>query len=119
MGVLESSRLNVYKTVVSARFELNYEHDGTIWGPLIWATLTNHIPLAMYLLDHGADVNRDLPNRVCRPLAKEAEKNGVDMSELFIKHGAQIDRTGALIVAAQHGNFEAVRCLVSHGATPT
>lgn len=116
IGVLESSRLSIYKTVVAAGFELNYDHDGTIGGPLIWATLTNHIPLAIYLLDHGADVNRDFQNRVYRPLAKAAEKNSVAMIELLITYGAQIDRSGALIVAAENGNLEAVRCLVSHGA---
>ncbi|KAF6237775.1 hypothetical protein HO173_003976 [Letharia columbiana] len=116
IGVLESSRLNVYQKVIAAGFDLNYDHDGTIGGPLIWATLTNHIPLATYLLDHGADVNRDLQNRVYRPLAKAAEKNSVAMIELFIRYGAQMDRSGALIVAAEHGNLEAVRCLVSHGA---
>lgn len=116
IGVLESNRINVYRTVIPAGFEINYEHDGTIGGPLIWATLTNHLPLATYLLDHGADVNRDRQNGVYMPLAKAAERNSIAMLELFIRYGAQIDRSGALIVASEHGNLEAVRSLVSHGA---
>ena len=116
IGVLESSRINIYKTVIARGFELNYDHDGTIGGLLIWATLMNHVPLATYLLHLGADVNRDLRTGVYRPLAKAAEKNSVPMMELFITYGAQMDRSGALIVAAEHGNLEAVRCLVFHGA---
>ena len=116
MGVLESNRLNVYKTILAAGFEINYNHDGTIGGPLIWATLTNHLLLAEYLLDNGADVNRDRQFGVYTPLSTAAQKNNVAMLELFIRHGAQIDRSGALIVAAGHGNLEAVRCLVSYGA---
>ncbi len=116
IGVLESNRINVYKTVIAGGFEIDYDHDGTIGGPLIWATLTDHIPLATFLLNHGADVNRDLHSRVHRPLAKAAEKNSVAMMELFISHGAQMDRSGALIVAAEHGNLEATQYLVSHGA---
>lgn len=116
MGLLQSGRPATYKAAISAGFDLNYNHDGTIGGPLIWATLTNHIPLATFLLDHGADVNRDVQNYVYRPLAKAAENNNVAMIELFLGHGAQIDRSGALIVAAEHGKLEAVRCLVSHGA---
>ena len=116
MGVLESNRLNVYKTVIAAGFEINYNHDGMIGGPLIWATLTNHLLLAEYLLDNGADVNRDRQFGVYTPLSTAAQKNNIAMLELFIRHGAQIDRSGALIVAAGHGNLEAVRCLVSHGA---
>ena len=115
-GVLESNRLNVYRTVVAAGLDINYDHDGTIGGPLIWATLTNHLPLATYLLDHGADVNRDRQNHVYTPLAKAAQRNSVAMLGLFIKHGASIDGSGALIVAAEHGSLEAVRYLVSRGA---
>lgn len=115
-GVLDSNRLNVYKTVIAAGFEINYNHDGTIGGPLIWATLTNHLVLAEYLLDHGADVNSDRQFGVYTPLSTAAQKNNIAMLELFIRHGAQIDRSGALIVAAGHGNLEAVRCLVYYGA---
>lgn len=116
MGVLQSNCINIYKMVIAGGFNVNYDHDGTIGGPLIWATLTNHIPLAMYLLDEGADVNRDLQNHVYRPLAKAAEKNSVPMIELFTRYGAQMDRSGALIVAAEHGNLDAVQCLFSCGA---
>lgn len=116
MGLLESGHLNVYKTVVAAGFEINYKHDGITGGPLIWATMRNHIPLATYLLNHGAEVNRDVRNHVYKPLAKAAQRNSVEMMELLITYGAEIDRSGALLVAADHGNLEAVRCLVSHGA---
>ncbi|CAD6575865.1 MAG: hypothetical protein ASARMPRED_007490 [Alectoria sarmentosa] len=115
-GALKSSSLNVYKAIVPAGFDLNYEHDGTIGGPLIWATFRNDIRLAAYLLEHGADVNRDLQSRIYRPLAKAAQRNSVELIKLFIKHGAGIDHSGALIVAAEHGNLEAVQCLVSYGA---
>ena len=115
-GVLQFNRVSIYKKVVAAGFDLQYDHDGTIGGPLIWATLANHIPLAIYLLDHGVDANSDLQSGVYRPLAKAAENNSVAMIELLIAYGAQIDRSGALIVAAENGNLEAVRCLVYYGA---
>lgn len=38
------------------------------------------------------------------------------MMELLIKYGADVDRSGAIIVASENGNLEAVRCLISHGA---
>ena len=115
LGVLESNRLNVYRAVIAAGFVINHDHEGTMGGPLIWATLANHLPLAEYLLDHGADVNHDRQHGVYTPLTK-AQKNCIAMLELFIRHGAEIDHSGALIVAAEHGNLEAVRCLVSYGA---
>lgn len=116
LSILDANRLDLYKIVIAAGFDLNHEHDGTIGGTLIWATLADHIPLAKYLLEKGADPNRDLQDGVYRPLAKAAEKNNVAMIELFIKYGAQINSSGALIVAAEHGNLDAVRCLISYGA---
>ena len=116
IGVLEANSLTIYQTAIAAGFELNYGHHVIIGGPLILATSTDDISLAKYLLNHGADVNRDLQGGVYRPLAKAAEKNSIGMIELFLKHGAQIDRSGALIVAAAYGNLDAVRCLLSHGA---
>lgn len=119
-GAIKSSSLNVYKVLVPAGFDLNYEHDGNVGGPLIWAAFRNDIRLATYLLEHGAKVNQDhqtrLQTHVYRPLAKAAQKNSVEMIDLFVKHGAEIDRSGGLIVAAEHGNLEAVQCLLSHGA---
>lgn len=38
------------------------------------------------------------------------------MVELFLNHGAQIEGSGALILAAATGNEENVRCLLSRGA---
>ena len=116
IGLLQSGHLNVYKTAIGAGFEINYHHDGITGGPLIWATLRNHIPLATCLLSHGADPNRDVQNHVYRPLAKAAENDNVAMIELLLGYGAQMDRSGALLVAAGNGKLEAARCLVSHGA---
>ena len=85
-GILQSNRLNVYKTVIAAGFEVNYEHDGTFGGPLIWATLTDHTPLAAFLLKHGADMNCDLQAGVYRPLAKAAECIRGAILQLIIEH---------------------------------
>lgn len=113
-GALKSSSLNVYKAIVPAGFDLNYDHDGTIGGPLIWATFRNDIRLASYLLEHGADVNRDLQSRIYRPLAKAAQRNSVELIKLFIKHGAAIDHSGALIVSVLFGAaFPNLNCLIN------
>lgn len=116
IGLLQASRLSIYKTVIAAGFEIDYDHDGTTGGPLIWATTKNHTTLASYLLAHGANVNRDVEALIYRPLAKAARQNNLALMDLFIRYGAQMDRSGALIVAAEHGNLEAVQKLISHGA---
>lgn len=115
IAVIQANSLDVYKVVVPAGYNLNYDH-GMIGGPLCW--VGNEVPLATYLLSHGADPNRDLQTGIYRPLALAARNpsDNVEMIELFIKHGAQVDRSGALIVAAQCGKLETVRCLIAHGA---
>ena len=115
IAVIQAKSLDVYKVVVSAGYNLQYDH-GMMGGPLCW--VGNDVPLAAYLLSRGADPNSDLQTGIYQPLALAARNPGdnVEMIELFIKHGAQVDRSGALIVAAQYGKLETVRCLISHGA---
>ena len=115
IAVIQAKSLDVYKAVVPVGYNLNHDH-GIVGGPLCW--VGNDVPLAAYLLSHGADPNRDLQTGIYQPLALAARNTGdnVEMIELFIKYGAQVDRSGALIVAAQYGKLETVRCLIAHGA---
>ena len=115
ISVIQSKSLEVYKVVVPAGYKLNYDH-GIVGGPLCW--VGNDAPLATYLLSHGADPSRNFQGGKYQPLALAAmnPSDNVEMIEFFIKYGAQVDRSGALIVAAQHGKLETVRCLISHGA---
>ena len=114
VAVIHAKSLDVYKAVVPAGYNLNYDH-GITGGPLCW--VGNDVPLAAYLLSHGADPNRDLQTGIYQPLALAARNTGdnVEMIELFIKYGAHVDRSGALIVAAQYGKLETVRCLIAYG----
>ena len=114
-AVVEGNSLEVYKVLVPAGYNLNFRHD-FVGGPLCW--LGDDTALAAYLLSHGADPNRDMQTGRYQPISVAA-RNPSDISEiveLFIKHGAQIDGSGAIILAAMHGNLKVVECLISHGA---
>lgn len=115
IAVIQAKSLDVYKVVVPAGYNLNHDH-GMIGGPLCW--VGNDVALAAYLLSHGADPNSDLQTGIYQPLALAARFPGdnLEMVELFINYGAQVDRSGALLVAAQHGKLETVRCLIAHDA---
>ncbi len=115
-AVIQGNSLDVYKVVVPAGYNMNYDHGGMIGGPLCW--VGNDVPLAAYLLSHGANPNSDRQTLIYQPLALAARNpnDSIEMIELFLRHGSQIDRSGALIVASQYGNLEAVRCLISYGA---
>ena len=114
-GVLDSASLEIYKIVILRGFDPNYDPDNLVGGPLIWATSSNNVPLLTYLLeDGGADPNEDLQTMRYRPLAKAAMANNVETTELLIRHGANINESGALLVAAQKGHAETVKCLIKH-----
>ena len=49
-----------------------------------------------------------------RPLAKAAMANSIQMIEMLIGHGAHINESGALLIAAERGHIEAVRCLIGY-----
>ena len=115
IAVIQAKSLDVYKAVVRAGYNLNHDH-GIVGGPLCW--VGKDVPLAAYLLSHNADPNSDLQSGIYQPLALAARDpvDNVEMIELFLKYGAQVDRSGALIIAAQYGRLETVRCLIAHGA---
>lgn len=115
IGVLDSASLEIYKIVIPRGFDPNYDPDNLVGGPLIWATSSNNVPLLTYLLEYGgADPNDDLQTMRYRPLAKAAMANNVETSELLIRHGANINESGALLIAAQKGHAEIVECLIRH-----
>lgn len=116
VAVIQANSLAIYQTVVPAGFSLNSDHGGMIGGPLCW--VGNDVPLATYLISQGANPNNDIQSRRYQPLAIAARNpNGsLKMIDLLVRHEAQIDRSGALILAAQIGKMEAVTYLLDKGA---
>ncbi|KAI0406623.1 ankyrin repeat-containing domain protein [Xylaria palmicola] len=86
-------------------------------NPLALACMSQrHVEFLEFLLDAGADPNQD-PDAVPSPLASVAAfYKDTDAGELLIRHGAKIERSGALLAAAARGNEVMVRFLLDHGA---
>lgn len=74
------------------------------------------LPVAMRLLERGADVNA-LDASGVSALANAARLPGMTMFQLLINRGADIDRFGVetLVVAAANGNRPIVSALLDHG----
>lgn len=72
--------------------------------------------LTRYLLQHGADPNRN-PLADLNPALNMAVKgNFMEMAELLIQYGAKVNGLGALAMAAEYGRFEMMKLLFQHGA---
>lgn len=114
-GVLACRSLEVYKIVVPAGYDIN--HDLELAGDaLIYAVLADKIDIVRYLLDNGADVNKHLQSGRYSALAVAAKRASPEMAELLISRGAAIDRSAAIMLAAELGRTDMVRTLIENGA---
>ncbi|MCL7040322.1 hypothetical protein MKW94_005929, partial [Papaver nudicaule] len=87
--------------------------------PLYHAITKGHLETVTYLLEKGADADVSID---CTPLHCVAETGDTRIITLLLSRGARVDvatrRGTALRVAAGHGNPDAVKVLLDHGANP-
>ena len=115
LGVLHSKSLAIYKVVLAAGYDVNHDFD-YIGDAIIYTASTDDIELAKFLLANGADVNLHLQTGQFSALAVAARSASVEMVELLIGAGAVIDQSAAVMLAAELGRVDVVRCLIRHGA---
>jgi ankyrin repeat protein len=89
--------------------------------PLLYAIIQNNIPLAMLLLENGADPNFTVDGELLPPpLIMSAIHECTEITKLLIEYDANIDicdkfgRT-ALIYAAKNNNIEMTKLLFENG----
>ncbi|KAF9874447.1 hypothetical protein CkaCkLH20_08010 [Colletotrichum karsti] len=86
-------------------------------SPLIVACMGQQkVEYLQFLLETGADPNQD-PDAASFPLALVAALySDTAAIDLLLKHGARLERSGALAAAARRGNEPMTRCLLERGA---
>ncbi len=90
--------------------------------PNVHTSVLNNQPADMEkMLAAGADVNQRDPLDNSTPLMWAAHKGSVEMVEMLVKHGADVNAKDKwawtpLHRAAVNGNVEVVKILISHGA---
>jgi len=98
-GVLNGKSLDVYRVVVPAGYNINHDFDYA-GSALIYAAGLDGVPLAEFLLDNGASVDRHHQTGRYSALAVAAKRAGTEMADLLISRAAAIDKSGAIICAA-------------------
>ena len=92
------------------------------FAPLHLACYFGHTSVAAYLVKKGARVRQPAANPTgLHPLHAAVARNAVDLCQLLLNHGADVDATQmrgvtALHSAAHRGHLPLVRLLVNHGA---
>ena len=117
-AAIASRKLAFVQSVIDAGAKLDVR--GRFGFPLRAAVVANHLGIAKYLLEKGADPNiKD--SELGDPLQAAASSGNVDMMLLFLSHDASVDGFGGhfgntLQAASFHGHEQAVRLLIEHGA---
>lgn len=117
-AAIASRKLAFVQSVVNAGAKLGVR--GRFGYPLRDAVLANHLGIAKYLLEKGANPNT-IDNELGDPLQAASSSGNVDMMLLLLSHGASVDGFGGhfgntLQAASFHGHEQAVRLLIEHGA---
>lgn len=90
-----------------------YERSGT---SLLTAAHRGDLATVRNLLDQGHDANEVDPHDNSTPLIRAASENRLNVMQLLIGRGADVNKGYPLGAAAVHNNREAVKVLLSHGA---
>lgn len=87
-----------------------------------WSSILSNVAVddnmdwAQLCLERGADPNKYLVDDHKKTLASVAEFASVEMAALLIRHGAGVNGSGAIVMAAEEGKLDMVKLLLSHGA---
>lgn len=83
---------------------------------LIVACQDSDISWARFCLENGADPNLHMVNDSMYALAATAQMSTVAMADLLLQHGAKMEGSGAIVLAAEEGKLDMVKFLLDKGA---
>ncbi|PWZ03887.1 Ankyrin repeat and SOCS box protein 3 [Zea mays] len=114
----ESGRPEIAKFLLSKGVRVDVE--SSVLTPLIIATFRGYPSIVKILLEHGADPNERLNDKVT-PLSMALKHSSVPCLKLLVQAGANVNGFGSynpLARAAEKGLTEAIKCLLEAGANP-
>jgi|GEM_PF-5526510 len=108
------------KEALSRGADINFVTDYYIMSALHHAVIGNHIEIAKFLLENGADVDM-VDGLDSTRLISAVQEGNIDMIRLLLKYNADteienISGDTALSSAVHHENKEAVLLLINNGA---
>lgn len=113
--VVRGRSVSTNKLLVSSGLNINC---GVPWygDVLIVAVQSSNLPWATFCFENGANPNMHLVDDSKSALAAVAETSSQEMLVLLIKHHANLEDSGALVVAAEAGKLDNVKHLLEHSA---
>lgn len=122
-AILDGHDETVKKTLTVHPDLLNTRDKGNGFTPLHWAVIAGRTNLVFWLIEKGAEINAADPAGMT-PLHKAAVFNRVICAEALIANGADVSALGRkygalrlrpIHLAAEEGQTDMIKCLLSHG----
>ncbi len=115
-----SGGLDAVKKLVDGGANIDAKAEGG-WTPLMVATEKGHAEIAFFLLEKGANPNVVAEMRHSTPLLIASRYKRFNIATALIQKGADVnaletDGTSSLLWAAENGDIETARMLISSGA---
>ena len=79
---------------------------------LLKASGMNQLQVVRFLLDNGAQVNRQFPGQFPDPLYEAASKGNSSVCKELLRRGAKINPNLVSYFAATNGHYSTVQCLL-------
>lgn len=105
----------VYKVLVKKTYDPKRRAVPWVDDILGHVCPTTDISWARFCLENGADPNLMVAHSMCA-LAAAAGESTVEMADLLLQHGAKMDGSGAIVIAAENGKLDMVEFLLEKGA---
>ena len=119
----EGGNSSIVRSMLSCDIDINSKDDESSATPLIIAVMHNHVEVAKYLLQKGADISLTAESNKRNALHIASQYGSVEAIEMLLSYDFRPDlrdgeRNTPLACAAACGQIEAVNCLLKHGADP-
>ena len=120
----EGGNSSIMRSILSYDIDINSKDDESSATPLIIAVMHNHVEVAKYLLQKGADISLTTESNKRNALHIASQYGSVEAMEMLLSYDLSPDsRDGEgntpLACAAACGQIEAVNCLLKLGADPS
>ncbi|KAF4621996.1 hypothetical protein D9613_009561 [Agrocybe pediades] len=115
LAASRSQSTQVFQAMIDSGWDVN-QSSGHTGDALSHAATADRYELTKFLLSHGADPNKNERAGMWTVLDLAVMHASPGTAQLLIDHGAAIQNTNALIIAAQDGRIDMLELLLNNGA---
>ena len=119
-GAMGAGSTAIWQVLLDHGFQFHMHESEYLGDALLQAVFNGDLELAKWLLEHGHDPSSHaagwhqdeeaITYAICGPNAN------IEMVKLMLAHKTRLEETAAVVVAAEHGNLDALALCLDYGA---